>query len=301
MINLALNKTNQDDFLQNPTAILNFGIMPTPYSTHNPQQRAWWQKPENVLDATSDRDATEPHDKIFALLGLMDPGTAARLVVDYDQPCTVIYQAATVCVLESASTLDFLVHAMKYKPLDVPSWCVDFSRPNWNKHPYGQGWSIFFKNDHFASGQPPKSAVVHDPHRGILDVAGSILGRIQGVVTSKLDPVGPERFRNVLRDVIRFVVAAAPALQVRLGDPSTHETLASANLWKTFMNPGDSLYTNPDSLNAFQRIVMPMQHAAMQVMARNDDTMAGTVAQEWSARVCISRDVGSSVVGCQYL
>ncbi|KAI4191071.1 MAG: hypothetical protein L6R41_000386 [Letrouitia leprolyta] len=282
LMNLALNKTDRDNFLQNPNAKLNFGIMPTPYSTHNPEQRLWWQQLEVVLNATSDRDATEPHDKIFALLGLMKPSTAARIVVDYDQPCSILYQTVTVCVIESAPTVDFLFHATKHKRLNLPSWCVDFSQVNWNQFSYGQGWTIFCKTDFHASGQLPKSTITHSVYRGTCEVIGALLGRIQHVVASNLDPVGLERFRNVLKDMINFTIAAKPGLEARLGKQMTHDKLATANLWKSFMNPGESLYTNPDNLSAFQRLVMPMQHTAMQMMARADDSLVKTVAEEWS-------------------
>ena len=284
MMNLALNKTDSDNFLENPAAMLNFCAMPTPYSTHKPQQREWWQKIENVLNATSDRDATEPHDKIFALLGLIDPGTAQRLVVDYSRPCSETYQTAMVCALESAPNLDYLIHAMRSKRLDVPSWCVDFSHPNWNKHPYGAGWAIFLKNDHSASGQLPKSTISHDLQTGTLDVVGSVLGRIKHAIPSKLDPVGPERFRSILKDAVAFTIAAAPLLEARLGKHISYELLANGSLFKTFMSPGDSLYSNPDSLTAFQKLVMPLQHTTLKLLAKSDKNIARSIIDEWAAQ-----------------
>ncbi|KAL8687043.1 MAG: hypothetical protein Q9218_006675 [Villophora microphyllina] len=249
MMNLALAKTDRDNFLENLSAILNFGIMPTPYSTHDETQRAWWRRLENVLNATCDRDATEPHDKIFALLGLIDGSISDSLIPDYGQPCSIIYQIAMVYVLEAASNLDFLVKAMKQKRFDVPSWCIDFSKSNWNQHAYGQGWPIFLKNDHSASGNLLKSKISHNLDDGTLTVAGSVLGRIEHVVVSELSPTGSARFTNVLRDMVRFTIAAEPALRARFGETTVLQMLATGDVWKTTMNPGDLLYTNSESLN----------------------------------------------------
>ncbi|KAI4159509.1 MAG: hypothetical protein LQ342_006510 [Letrouitia transgressa] len=281
MVNLALAKTDHETFLENPTALLNLGLMPTPYSTHTEQQRVWWSKVENVLNATSDRETTEPHDQIFALLGLIDRDTAEKVVVDYSESISTTYQKAMVCVLESASNLDFLVKAMHQKKAHIPSWCVEFSQPGWNKHIYGQGWSIFLKNDHGASGKLFKSEILHNPDEGTLRISGSTIGKIQHVVVSDLGSPGETRFRKIVRDVITFTIAAEPALKNRFGEAKAFQMLASGEIWKVNMNPGGSLYTSPGGLNEVQKQTLP-QFSALEEKVKGDTNTAKIVAEEWS-------------------
>ncbi|KAI4211009.1 MAG: hypothetical protein LQ351_006129 [Letrouitia transgressa] len=283
MVNLALAKTDYENFLENPTALLNLGLMPTPYSTHTEQQRTWWRRLENVLNATTDRETTEPQDQIFALLGLMDQDTAKKVVVDYSEPISNTYQKAMVCVLESASNLDFLVKAMHQKKAYIPSWCVDFSQPSWNKHSYGQGWSIFLKDDHGASGKLPKPGILHNLDEGTLRISGSILGEIRHVVTSELGSPGEARFRSILRNLITFTVAAEPALKNRFGEAKTFHMLTSGELWKVNMNPGGSLYINPGGLNETQKQALPMKFSEFEKIFKGDTNAVKIVIEEWSA------------------
>ncbi|KAL9039854.1 MAG: hypothetical protein Q9214_004707 [Letrouitia sp. 1 TL-2023] len=258
MVNLALAKTDDENFLENPTALLNLGLMPTPYSTHTEQQRIWWRRLENVLNATSDRETTEPHDQIFALIGLMDHDTAGKVVVDYSESISTTYQKAMVCILESASNLDFLVQAMHQKNSHIPSWCRVLAA----RLEQTQLWASL--------------------DGGTLQISGSILGEIQHVVSSELGSPGETRFRRILGDVIRFTVAAEPALKNRFGEAKAFRMLASSELWKVNMNPGSSLYTSSGVLNETQKQALPMQYSSLEKIVRGDKSTAKIVAEEWS-------------------
>ena len=86
---------------------------------------------------TCSTDATQPMDKVYGLLGLVDTAEAARIVPDYDQATWQTFALATFVSVIAASTLDSLKLVTfpikstgKGFPdrelFDLPSWTVNF-------------------------------------------------------------------------------------------------------------------------------------------------------------------------------
>lgn len=102
--------------------------------------RAWEQLSGNLEDstkstfasimcATSHRDATDPRDKIFAVLGLCKEEDAALLIPDYNLVVSEVYKRAMLVMLSKAP--HHLCSAAGAKQLKLPSWCIDFSSRDW--------------------------------------------------------------------------------------------------------------------------------------------------------------------------
>lgn len=99
---------------------------------------------DNLLIATSDRLASNPKDQIFAVLGMLLPGQQTSIVQNYNESVSSIYQTAMVEAIKSRGSLEFLRYAVIPKGSNgymLPSWCLDFSVPNWNN--YREGYHTF--------------------------------------------------------------------------------------------------------------------------------------------------------------
>lgn len=149
-------------------------------------RRKWWSL-EDLLIVTCNRNTTQPHDKVFSLLGLTLDSVLADVPIDYDQSYNATYQKAMSHVLRS--NMGFLVHAMhRRKAEGVPSWCVDFLTPDWPSYVRACGWHRSSKGRSGVSGREPQLTVLHNPVKGTIEVFGTIIGRINHVYTSMCWP-----------------------------------------------------------------------------------------------------------------
>ncbi|KAK0634577.1 heterokaryon incompatibility protein-domain-containing protein [Bombardia bombarda] len=80
---------------------------------------------------TQERDATDPRDKIFAVLGLINRNPEAfGIQVDYRSPVGDVYRRAMRGLIETSGNLDVLGVCFPFKTRNVvglPSWVADWS------------------------------------------------------------------------------------------------------------------------------------------------------------------------------
>ncbi|KAK3297105.1 uncharacterized protein B0H64DRAFT_319798 [Chaetomium fimeti] len=82
----------------------------------------------SALSALRDLDTTDPRDKIFAFLGLVDDELG--IIPDYGATIQDLYRTATVATIEKRLRLSILSHvqdAQNTNIRDLPSWVPDFS------------------------------------------------------------------------------------------------------------------------------------------------------------------------------
>ena len=105
--------------------------------------RAWEQQPRTrrtaprkerstaqMLMCTSMHGASEPKDKVFAIVGLQPAKSKESLLPDYSLSISEVYQRAMMEMLsESVHWLE--TAAEQDSNLDRPSWCIDFSAGGW--------------------------------------------------------------------------------------------------------------------------------------------------------------------------
>ncbi|KAK0649992.1 hypothetical protein B0T16DRAFT_411009 [Cercophora newfieldiana] len=77
-----------------------------------------------------DREATDPRDKVFAVLGLVgDENPKPQLQPDYTKPMHQVYREAAASVIISENSLDLLLAASGTRARDgLPTWVPDWRR-----------------------------------------------------------------------------------------------------------------------------------------------------------------------------
>lgn len=76
-------------------------------------------------------EATDPRDRVFAVVGFTSDSNALGIVPDYTTSCAHVYSQATEAILTSSRTLDILYAVSGQKSVQgLPSWVPDWSTPN---------------------------------------------------------------------------------------------------------------------------------------------------------------------------
>ncbi|KAL9112118.1 MAG: hypothetical protein Q9227_003495 [Pyrenula ochraceoflavens] len=206
----------------------------------------------SLLLATSDRESSEPRDKIFALLGLASDRIRTSITPDYTAPITVIFQQAMAVTLKAAEDLELLRAAAigdRNSELSVPSWCVDFSKTNWSHRLCELGDFSLRGPIGSAYGDKARSSIGFDSEMQSLTIQGAIIGTVTHVasieVVSQIHQLQETRVEAVpleeligvycqkfIADVFTFSLVALQTLSIRLGDESAIEVLRTGDIWK---------------------------------------------------------------------
>ena len=73
-------------------------------------------------------NCSEPRDRVFALLGLMDSKVREKILVDYEKPVEEVYTEFTKVIVESSRSLEILVHAGLCRGASpCPTWVQDWN------------------------------------------------------------------------------------------------------------------------------------------------------------------------------
>ena len=299
---------SQGEYLNNLIPLLVFMELVTWFSAGQGIQRGF----EMLLYSTSGRDATILHDKIYALLGLIedDNNISTSLVPDYSEPCTVAYQSVMIHILESSRNLGYLVQAMNKRNPDVPSWCADFSRPNWNQYTTNEKWLLLsagsLERYTGASGNLSKPSIVYNQKQSTLEVPGSIVGRIEHFHASKCSSLGLMNndcsidlrpvyagtkdqnekvmlkcLEHIYEDATIFSIIARLALEKRLGATEALRTLADGEIWRT-MNGNFNFEEYTHKLAESQKQALPNTFAFLDVVAQRQTGAYESWGEAWS-------------------
>ena len=242
-----------DISLADPQALTYFGLMIT---FLGPRSEREGPNLKFLLQASCGREASDPRDYVYALLGAIVDPQHEPFEPDYTQSVSWAYQKATVSVCKSFGDLELLLAAFVGNPTLKPSWCVDFSSKYWSSAQAILGWgqelfgpgSLGQKDSAFAGKE--RMRLVHDSKSGTISVVGTEIGRIEKTVDSTCGPFGAgyraddsglmqlgfEDFKewglqNLHRNVNSFVVDAQEALERRLGSNIASKKLAEGDIW----------------------------------------------------------------------
>ncbi|KAL8941852.1 MAG: hypothetical protein Q9216_001996 [Gyalolechia sp. 2 TL-2023] len=282
--------------LQGPEAIFGFAIIPRGSRTT--------RKLDDLLMATSNRNTTLPHDKVFVLLGLATKEAVDNVRVDYGQAYSVIYQRAMVHILQSSSNMNFLIQAMNPRnSREVPSWCVDFSRHHWNSYTTACGWRDDSQDveNKGASYEQPRSMILHDQRRGTIKISGTVVGSIEHVYPWKrencrlakrsyldltsclLEPqqrrLQQQNLDIMLKVMIYLTQLARQTLESRLSEGEVLLSLASGQVWKTI---GKGRALRPPVFSEQYNSPLPNQYSLIEKFAQQESAEYRSIAAEWS-------------------
>ncbi|KAG4437302.1 hypothetical protein IFR05_007198 [Cadophora sp. M221] len=78
--------------------------------------------PTNLLDSTSHCDSAVPHDRLYALLGILPP--ALGIIPAYEASVEEVFESAALRIMQWSGSLDLLrITALAdFRKLDLPSW-----------------------------------------------------------------------------------------------------------------------------------------------------------------------------------
>ena len=161
-----------------------------------------------------------------------------------------------VAILKSEKSLEFLKHASDDRQLQLPSWCVDFSKSYWvlsdedSRSPSIENATVVERY---------LNAITHDPHSGTLRVLGKPLGKaaFSGSLAVKREPPNCSelglRFLNTLfrqqtsptpaqtlavvdglfKRIFDFTLGAYKGLEIRLGPEEALQRITAGKIWET--------------------------------------------------------------------
>jgi hypothetical protein len=132
--------------------------------------------------ASTTREASNPYDYIFALLGPLDRMDEHSFEPDYTKPLTWVFQQAVVSIIATAENLDFLITTVRQGLSVGPSWCLDFRLRktlwDWGRRtlriakPYGQ---VLQECERIVEAH---AVVQHDIRQGTITLDGLSFGAI---------------------------------------------------------------------------------------------------------------------------
>ena len=167
---------NTENF-QMPQALSRFWTVSHPYNRH--------PSPFILgLELFREREASDPRDKLYGMLGLARGLYKDIIEPDYTKPVEKVFEEFTLAVIERTKSLDILGFAYGSRSCNVPSYVPDWSaKPllmsEFNFPGLRSSWFQGFVTDNHASkGQ---EAQVKSPAPGTLDVTGVKFDHIKTV------------------------------------------------------------------------------------------------------------------------
>tara|TARA_R110002003_G_scaffold244_4_gene17448 strand:+ start:49268 stop:50296 length:1029 start_codon:yes stop_codon:yes gene_type:complete len=139
---------------------------------------------EELVFASKNRQASDPRDHIYALIGMVKGSRIVLFDPDYSKPTTWVFQKAMMHILESRQDLDFAIFALNQALPYRPSWCVDFSRKDKLENMGAQ--QLFRRYGTIdlgaATGQGPLE-LKHNVEHGTLTLKGTCVGKFSSKQT----------------------------------------------------------------------------------------------------------------------
>lgn len=84
---------------------------------------------DRLLNVANSAKSMDARDKVYGLVGLMDPVIARQLVPNYETPPSVVYASVAKIFILTYDNLDPLREGNPWSHLDTPSWAADWT---WN-------------------------------------------------------------------------------------------------------------------------------------------------------------------------
>ncbi|KAI0469635.1 heterokaryon incompatibility protein-domain-containing protein [Xylaria cf. heliscus] len=168
------------------------------------------------------RDATNPRDKVYGLLGIVND--AENISIDYDLPIEMVYEKSTREIITSSGKLDILVHLTiplrtekspgdKSSIMKLPSWV-----PDWNSgfntvvHP-SFGTALRLRTLHlFKACGPHLFKPLNGDKKGSLRLKGVVFDTVEKISLSAVNVSKNEVVWVIRKDGISIVEGNNPRI-----------------------------------------------------------------------------------------
>jgi hypothetical protein len=142
----------------------------------------------SLLDTSCERQTTEPVDKVYALLGLVDDDAKKRITVDYSTEARHKYWKVNIelgkFLLEEPGFEILQMTSSYSRPAELPSWC-----PNLDSRPKINRLSITFQAGILKGRKPPSHVEVSPKSSGI---------KAMGLEMDRVESIAPISWRALL-------------------------------------------------------------------------------------------------------
>jgi len=139
-----------------------------------------------LFDSFRDRQATDPRDKVFALLNVASDTKNSDLKADYHKPHAEVYALTAKWLLRTQKSLAFLSLVEKKDKPDLISWVPDFRYKD-SMNFLHQPTQIFRGDSHvyYASGRASAPIVEEESSYQL-----TVLGIYVGTIVARTEPAG---------------------------------------------------------------------------------------------------------------
>jgi Heterokaryon incompatibility protein (HET) len=86
-----------------------------------------WLNFDRLLEVATFSSASNPRDKVYGLLGMMDPRIATNILLDYSSSTIEVYASVAKTWIQQFSDLDILRHGNPWGSMATPSWVPDWT------------------------------------------------------------------------------------------------------------------------------------------------------------------------------
>ena len=255
----------------------------------NKQKKSARPSLANLLTATNRRDASDPRDKVFAVIGLSQSQNIKSLLPDYSLHVSEVYQRAMLEIL--STDMKYLYFVLGGEKIQLPSWCADFSTTEWYNRTH-EGLS-FAKVNARASGSLSQPAIFHDTIKNGIVLDGVTVGTVryshrrdkmrrslEDMDTDELTEVIHTMMLDVLNDMLAFTIKSWHALHSRLGHNEACKVLARGDVWRTVLG-GEGL-KNLDERAGCHKSILPEDYSLVEKFVLKYLPSWASTSRHWS-------------------
>ena len=243
----------------------------------------------HLLLATNRRDASDPRDKILAVIALSQSENDKFLLPDYSLHVSEVYQRAMLTLL--SSDMGYLDCVAAGKEIQLPSWCTDFSTKEW----YNRRHELAFpKVRGRASGSRSQPPIFHDTTKHGITLSGVVIGVVQYSVQRDKIIYSDENMETdeqiaakaqklgsyLLEDMLSFTIKSWRALHSRAGHIEACKMLARGDVWRTVLG-GEGL-NDLEERAGRKKSKLPENYSLLERFALERVPSWASVSRHWS-------------------
>ena len=220
---------------------------------------------EDLIYASQQRNACDPRDHIYALLGLVEKPFFEPFEPDYSQSISWAFQTAVTTIIKQRQDLRFLMYivlAHTYSSyIGRPSWGHDFTADVELLRGDSDFLRYRYSIEHEGATTGRKYCQIqHDVRKSIIKLTGTVIGSIEiaeslfseplaesitdpwieygPLYSPYLDPFVPW----LLKTMERFTATTREAWTKRLAPEIVDKKIRAGDVWRTFLNGADINY-----------------------------------------------------------